>query len=472
MTNLFRIFIFIFSISITIAGQDFRKLDTLANHLITKYKLPGMAAVAVQNGNIVYKLTLGKANEHRLFNDSTKIYIASNTKAFTALALSKLVYEKKISFSDHVNKYIPEKYLPKNIEFDKITIKNLLEHTHGLSNDPMVFRTAYSGEYPDDLKELLKYTVYREDSLSHEFKYSNLGYLIGGIIIEQITGKSWKKYISENIFKPLGMVNSTTDINFDSFEAALPYEHDLSGPISSVKTENTLHSAGGIFSTLDDMAKWLNVFSDENQNSLNPELLKIYQKERTKVNKGMGPFSFDEYGNGWIFGSLMGKKLNLHFGSFYGYESIMSFQPETNSGIFVFVNEKTGGQRIAAMFCAYFYLNLSGDEKADDKIKMFTKYIDPLYEKEKPLLEVFSYDKPNELTGEYYSPEYGHLLVDKNSEGYTFQLGKLKSIAYSGEKENEMIIEWTPGIKEHFFILRKDGKVVLKYGEFSEFVKQ
>ncbi|WP_437398739.1 serine hydrolase domain-containing protein [Flagellimonas lutimaris] len=461
-------------LSTTIIGksQNYKKIDSLSAHLIEKYNLQGIGIVGVQNNKVIYQNSFGKTNQTINFSDSTKIYIASNTKAFVGLALSKLAIEKKIDYSYPISKYIPSSYFPEKIEVDKITVRNLMQHTHGLSNDPMIFRTAYSGEFPYDLRALLKFTVYRNDTLSYDFKYSNLGYLLGGIIIKEVTGQDWKEYVSDNIFKPIGMTETSAHIDFKQSLEALPFEHFSTEPISSRKSENTLHSAGGLYSTLGDMGKWIRIFTDENQTSINPKLLVDYLSDRTIVENRMGPFTMDEYGNGWIYGTLMGEKLFFHFGSFNGYESIMSFQPENKTGVFVFVNERVGGQRISAMLSAYFYSIMSNDSNADSKIQMFSQFIDPMYEKPKKERTLFSYENVDELTGTYYSPKYGNLMVDKNSGGYTFSLGRLKSFAYLDNENNGIIIEWTPGIEEHFTISKNQGKVKLIYDDFGEFIKK
>jgi len=458
--------------SIICLGQNFGKIDSITNNLQEKYNLKGVGIVAVQGNEIIYQKAFGYANNTSLFTDSTAIYIASNTKAFIGLSLSQLVFEKKINYSDPITKYIPSSYFSPQIEAEKITIRNLMQHTHGLSNDPMVFRTAYSGEFPSDLKELLKFTVYRQDTLSYDFKYSNLGYLLGGIIIEEVTGKNWKDYVEENIFNPIGMLETSSRIKFKQSLEVMPFEYYSDESISSRKSENTLHSAGGIYSTLGDMAKWLRIFTDDKQKIFSSAFMKEYLDSRTSVGNRMGPFTMDEYGNGWIYGTLMGEKLFFHFGSFPGYESIMSFNYEKKTGIFVFVNERIGGQRITAMLTAYFYLVANEDLEADEKIKMFSKFIDPLYSKTKPARTIFTYQNTDELTGTYFSPEYGHLIIDKTSNGFTFSLGRLSSLAYLDTENNGILIEWTPGITEHFMISKDNKTVKLIYGDFGEFLKQ
>ncbi len=453
-------------------SQNYDKIDSITTKLQENYNLKGIGIVAVKGNEIIYQKTFGYANKTNLFTDSTAIYIASNTKAFIGLSLSKLAFEKKINYSDPITKYIPSSYFPRQIEAEKITIGNLMQHTHGLSNDPLVFRSAYSGEFPSDLKELLKFTVYKQDSLTYDFKYSNLGYLLGGIIIEEVTGKNWKDYVDQNILNPIGMMETSSRINFKQSLEVMPFEYYSDEPISSRKSENTLHSAGGIYSTLSDMAKWLRIFTDDKQNNFSSALIKEYLNSRIAVGNRMGPFTMDEYGNGWIYGTFMGENLFFHFGSFPGYESIMSFNQENKTGVFVFVNERLGGLRIAAMLTAYFYLVANEDSEADEKIKMFSQFIDPLYSKTKPERTIFTYQNTDELTGTYFSPEYGHLIIDKTSNGFTFSLGRLSSLAYLDTENNGILIEWTPGITEHFTISKDNKTVKLIYGEFGEFLKQ
>ena len=187
----------------------------------------------------------------------------------------------------------------------------------------------------------------------------------------------------------------------------------------------------------------------------------------------MGPFRMSGYGNGWISGSIENTAIKFHFGSFKGYESMISVQPEKKQGIFVFVNERIGGQRIAAMLNYYFYLLLNNDHAAAIKISEFKKMIDPLYkDQEKAKPANFQMENSDALTGLYQSEEYGQLLVDKTTEGFSFQLGKLRAIAGKGEQENELIVEWTPGIKEHFFLIENEqGGIDLKYDDFGVFEK-
>ncbi|QNJ99006.1 serine hydrolase domain-containing protein [Constantimarinum furrinae] len=467
------LFTFLVVLTLNLQSQDYKKIDSLSETLVSNYKLPGLAIVGVQNDEIVYSRRIGKANESASYNENTRLYIASNTKAFVGLAMAKLAFENKLSYNHPITKYIPESFFPKEIKAETITIDRLLSHTHGLSNDPLVFRTAYSGVYPSDLRELLKFTSYRGELPSTDFKYSNLGYLIAGMIIEEVSGLPWQEYVEKHLLSPLGMKQTTARLNFDRALEAMPYEFYSEGILSSKKSDPTLHAAGGMYSTLEDMARWLQLFTNPDQQVLPSALLADYKAQTEEAEGSIGPFSIDTYGNGWIYGKLMNDPLVFHFGSFNGYESMMSYQPETNRGVFVFVNERIGGQRIAAMLSAYYYLIANNDPMADQKIANFSKFIEPLYKKTKEEHTVFTFHENENLVGTYSSDKYGELEVKNTEHGFVFSLGKLSSLAYQDEKENGILIEWTPGIEEHFeFSTSNEGKLILIYGDFDLFVKK
>ena len=455
-------------------SQDYSEVESLANSFIENYGIKGIGIVGVQNGETVFLSADGMANDSAEFSDSTRVYIASNTKAFVGLAMAKLASEGKISYSDPIINYIPREKFPDSIKVDDINIKNILTHTHGLSNDPLTFRTAYSGEYPSDLQELLKFTVYRKDDHSKDFKYSNLGYLLAGMIIEKVTGDKWQDYLKKEVLNPLGMEVTGAKMNFDPELEVLPYSFTTVESLSSRKSENTLHAAGGLYSTLPDMGKWLRVLTSDASKVAGVELKK-YLDDRTSVEeKEAGGLVYSkDYGNGWIFGDLFGKEnIYYSFGRFNGYESVMSFDPVSKKGVFVFVNERMGGIYVASLLNSFFYFISEENPEAQQMIEPVLEMIEKVYSAPADKLEkVFTYEDSHALTGIYRSPEYGTLLVDRDPDGYSFQLGKMKSYGFSGKNKNEILVEWTPGIREHLFISEEDGKILIRYGEFDVFSK-
>ncbi len=109
------LFIFLSAFNFLSHAQNFQKIDSLSKELIKKYSLKGIGMVGVQGDKIVYENAFGKANEKRAFDDSTKIYIASNTKAFIGLAMNKLAHANKLDLEAPITDYISKSYFPSNL---------------------------------------------------------------------------------------------------------------------------------------------------------------------------------------------------------------------------------------------------------------------------------------------------------------------------------------------------------------------
>ena len=451
-------------------GQQFKTLDSLAAEMIKNHYVKGIAITAVHDGKIVYEKGFGYADERNVMNDNTRLYIASNTKAFTGLAMAQLISKGLIHLDDPLSKYIAPEYFPVSIAVDSIFIQQVLSHTHGLSNDPLIFRTAYSGEYPDDLRELLKFTTYRKGKPDHSFRYSNLGYILAGIIIEQVTGKSWKRYIDEKILGPLDMLQTTALLPVNE-TVALPYRFD-SEQLKLKKTGNTLHAAGGLFSTTTDLGKWLLLLTGTGPgNFMNDTLRELYETTLTDAEQSMGPFTVTGYSFGWAQGRFFDVPLRLHFGTFPGYESFMSYIPGKQDGVFVFVNESEAGIRVAGMLAAVYYASVLKNNNPLKTADPFLSVIEKTKAGYKPFdAQFINADSKALSPGIYTSDEYGTLQVSRSAGHYIFKLGELESPAFKGKENNELLVEWTPGIIEHLFWEEK--KSGYRYDDVGFFAKR
>lgn len=182
--------------------------------------------------------------------------IGSLTKAFTAAAILQLQEAGKLSVDDPVHKYI------KDYPNDKVKLYHLLTHTSGIPN----YTT-----FPDFLKSInIRVSVdeliakIKDKSLEFEpgsqYSYSNSGYVLLGAVIEQVSGQSYGDYLNEHIFTPLGMKRSgylTKDnIHKDiavGYSLITPDISEIAQPIDMT----VAYSAGGIYSTVQDLYKWL-----------------------------------------------------------------------------------------------------------------------------------------------------------------------------------------------------------------------
>lgn len=169
------------------------------------------------NGNIVFQKAYGYANKSNLVlnNVDTRFGIASGCKLFTAIGICQLVEKGIISFDtrlkDCLNICFPE--------FDSdVTIHHLLTHSSGIPDyfDEEVMedfselwkdRPMYNIKSPKDFLPMFQ-SRQMDFSPGTRFKYNNAGYILLGLIIEELTGIKFTQYVEENIFKPCEMFNS------------------------------------------------------------------------------------------------------------------------------------------------------------------------------------------------------------------------------------------------------------------------
>lgn len=166
----------------------------------------------VKDGKVILSKSYGDANqstEHEAKNEpKTKIIIASITKMFTAVAITKLIEEGKLKYDDFLEKFLPEAF-PNRELFIKgsITVKDLLQHTSGLGQfqaEPFFKEKILDFKSINDYLPMLDAPeakgIYEPDAdPRNKFRYSNINYLLLGYIIQQVSGKEYFQYIKENV---------------------------------------------------------------------------------------------------------------------------------------------------------------------------------------------------------------------------------------------------------------------------------
>jgi CubicO group peptidase (beta-lactamase class C family) len=196
---------------------------------------PGASVIVIHHGKILLNQGYGLANiEKNQPNTPLTIFrLGSITKQFTAMAILQLYDKQMLQIDDYV-----EKYFPGTLNGNKITIKNLLTHTSGIT---------------ESLDKELAFTP------GAQISYSNAGYNLLGKIIEKVSGMSYEKYLQENIFKPLGMNNTGyehPDIKVRN--CATGYIISDNGSYTDIGESDVsdAFSAGALYSTAEDMYKW------------------------------------------------------------------------------------------------------------------------------------------------------------------------------------------------------------------------
>jgi len=291
-----------------------KALRSYFNGLAKREFFSGSVLIA-RGGEILLKEGYGIANYNtgQPNRPSTVFAVASFTKAFTSMSVMILEERGLLSVNDTVADYIPD--FPNG---DQITIDHLLSQTSGFYEfllNPSLWENTNNFHLPE---QLLQYFV--NEPLNFEpgtqFEYSNSNYVTLGIIIERISGMSYRDFIKTNILEPLRM-NHTS---YDPYEVDFPRKaggyDDLEPPTPAIYFHPSIaYSAGAIRSTVKDLYKWDQALYTE-------QLVSAATRERM-FTPGLG-----NYGYGWYIDYLevdgqMHKQF-WHWGSYFGFHSHIS----------------------------------------------------------------------------------------------------------------------------------------------------
>jgi CubicO group peptidase (beta-lactamase class C family) len=350
------------------AAYDAQIRKTLA----TFPDLPGIAIVVIKDDRPIFVRAYGMADKEAGIKATTDtlFYTGSSTKSFTALAAAMLDKEGKIKFSDALTKYTPRIRFKNDIPA-KITIRDLLTHTSGLRNGPLVNRLAFTGQIDQrEIDHVFAEGTGFNDANFGKYNYTNLGYNIYGLALHYHLHKKWQDLLQERIFAPAGLKHTTAYVSkarAKKLKIAAPYVIDTDAANAGKmvrsqleKTDVNMQSAGGIFMSISDLGRWLNLNMNggklDRKQVVPADLIRNAQTGYTKSTRNEPPFSGDgEYGLGWQIGKYRNEKVIYHHGGYPGYRSHVSFMPEKKVAVGVLVNNDTLGGRIADMLAAYGY---------------------------------------------------------------------------------------------------------------------
>ena len=304
--------------------------------------IPGMSLVIVQDGKIIYAKGFGYKDFEKQIpvTTDTQFAIGSATKAFTALSVLMSADEGKLSLDDNPKKYLPYFTMKDAETAEKITVRDLLSHSSGLSRTDLAMIT-------EKLKrdELIKVAGEAKPvaKLREKFGYQNVMFAAAGEIVAQVNKEPWEKFVPERIFKPLGMNNSTMTIPELEKAKDISYGYQYNFDIKETKRMpfrpiDATNPAGSINSSANDMAKWLTfVLGGGSVNGKRLVSEKSYE-EWLKPQMKITPDGKISYGLGWFLQDWKGLKVVQHGGNIDGFNSMVAMIPEKKLGFVMLTN--------------------------------------------------------------------------------------------------------------------------------------
>ena len=411
---------------------------------------PGLSIAVVSGDKIVYARGFGYRDLKAKLpvTPQTQFYIASTTKAFTATAAKLLADEGKFDLDAPLKKYFPNLVLKAPLAAEQITIRDLLTHRSGISNEAINFRTAYTGQY--DANVLLELLANYSKPVSPEFRYSNIGYLVAALAMEKAAGETWQQIVERKLFRPLGLksTNAYASKAKASGDFALPYLAAEGGTFTELpyKEDSTMHAAGGIWSGAEDLAKWLIVNMNGGKYA-GQQIIPAASLEEIlapQINQKRDFYRFKRYGYslGWNIGTYNGDKLIHCFGEFAGFRPHVSFMPEHKFGVVVLVNESTEAFSLPDLIACDIYdhllgrrpLNANANPEIDKYVANLQKERDERAKKAAAAPAGNATEKKSEPTlalaayaGDYENPEWGKITISAAADTLSLRFGVITS---------------------------------------------
>lgn len=317
------------------------KLHSFVADLARKDSFSGVVLVAL-HGRILYQQAFGMASkEYEVpINFQTRFDLASLTKVFTGTAIGQLAQQGKIKFDGPIAKYLPE--LPANL-VKGVTIHHLLTHTSGLGS---YWTTEFHESNHARFRTLKDYLqLIRNDTLlfspGSRWSYSNSGFLLLGLLIEKVSGKSYFDFIKDNIFLKAGMassdflerdaVNKNVATSYTKQNRYRPNDASYSNTYFIAPVKGS--SAGGAYASAQDLL----AFSDALLNN------RLLNKEYTNIIiSGKAPYDRPErrkkYAYGFAEQFVNDERIVFHDGGANGISTQMDIYPELGYTVVVLSN--------------------------------------------------------------------------------------------------------------------------------------
>ena len=296
-------------------ASDSDKIENLIQNYKHDSKCNSVSVVVVEDETVSF------------YGDSESLYqIGSMTKAFTGLAVQKLIAEGLIDEDGLISDYIAGFGSYYNSAKVDITVRNLLEQKSGYTNNEKEYPSASEDMTLTDWADSIS-GLELKSMPGTEYAYSNVNYNLLGLIIENVSNMSYRDYIEEEILAPLGLENTRVGTVADKniIEGCrLGYRHAYD---YSIAVKEACIPAGYYYSNSEDMGKWIKIWtgSEDIPDDFSEPLIKT---KKFLTEEG-------DYYSGW---ELFSDGVIGHSGGTANYSSRIVFDENTKTGVCVLSN--------------------------------------------------------------------------------------------------------------------------------------
>ena len=338
-------------------------------------EVPGMAIAIVENGSVTLARGFGvrKLGSPETVDADTIFMTGSTGKAMTTAALATLVEAGKLKWDDPVADHIPGFQMYDPWVTREMTVRDLLVHRSGLglgAGDLLVIPrgTLSRAEVVQRLRFIKPARSFRSG-----YAYDNILYIVAGHVIDLVSGQPYEDYIREHLFRPAGMLHSTSDEahRFATPNRASPHARTGGavrgiGPLKVLDEHDNLAPsstpAGLLAISANDLGRWLQI--QLAQGKL-PEGGRLFSEASSaemwapQTIEPIGPAlpgleettpNFQQYALGWEVRDYAGARIVWHSGGIFGFVTVVVLIPEKNVGFAITQNSEDGQARFGLMY--------------------------------------------------------------------------------------------------------------------------
>ena len=334
-------------------GEFTAYLDERITRIMGNYEIPGVSIALIHGGEMVWSNAYGYADvaAGRKMTVDTVCRVESISKSVTAWGVMKLLENGQIQLDEPVHQYLTSWAIPKSrFSEEDITIRQLLSHSSGM---PLgTIGLEYS---PEDSIPSLENSLSRQAKLVRDpgtaFEYSNVGFNLLELLIEEVTGVKFSDYMEEEVLEPLGMNSARFEWSED-IDPEVPMGYDLQGDPVPLYVYSEKGS-GGMFSNVEDVACFVMAGMEESKLTESRVLRPSSMEEMyTPVMDISGIYGMvaEGYGLGYfIENTAEGKKAVFHGGQGHGWMTHFHSFPEEGEAIVILTNSQRSWPLISSV---------------------------------------------------------------------------------------------------------------------------
>jgi carboxyl-terminal processing protease len=317
------------------SAPNWNQIEAYMNEQIHLHRMPGLAVAIADSEQILYAQGFGFSQPAKAVTPQTPFYIASLSKSFTAMAVLQLVESGQVTLDAPVQRYLPWFRVADENLSAQITVRHLLHQTSGMSYQGYRLPALPQKTSMEDNARMLA-SARLTNAPGTQYQYFNHNYVLLGLIVEAVSGQTFGEFLTQNIFQPLEMAQTYTELR-PAQAAGLAQGHNAFLGFAIPGEQAFLPydlPAGFIISTAEDMGRYLSAhLAAERSGMLSDSGFVSLYTPPAAVNS--------PYAMGWIAEERNGLDIIYHTGGLDTFSSVMWLLPEQDYAIILLTNQNS-----------------------------------------------------------------------------------------------------------------------------------